>query len=164
VQCWKSYTKIITLKRKLISIIIFLWLINPLFCQSWIRVNQLGYLPVSVKVRVVFTGTVREYSGADWGMKSAARLDFSELETPGGYYINMNNTRSEPFRISADVYQRTADYILRYMRQQRCGYNPYYADSCHTHDGFIVDHPTRNREIIDVVGGWHDASHHRQVP
>ena len=168
----------------LTSIIAILWLIQPLFSQSWIRVNQIGYLPVSVKVavcisteqdpgdsfnvcdalssRIVFTGTVEKYSGADWGMKSAARLDFSELETPGGYYITMNDTKSEPFRIAADVYQGTADYILRYMRQQRCGYNPYYADSCHTHDGFIVDHPTRSGEIIDVVGGWHDASDYLQ--
>ncbi len=48
------------------------------------------------------------------------------------------------------------------MRQQRCGYNPYYADSCHTHDGFIVDHPARTGEIIDVTGGWHDASDYLQ--
>ncbi len=171
--------------KKSLSCLFTLFIISgSLYGQSWIRINQLGYLPVSVKVavyiseesvpvnsftvcdaitdRIIFEGDAHEYSGAYWGMKSAARLDFSELETPGGYYITMNYTRSEPFRIAADVYQGTADYILRYMRQQRCGYNPYYADSCHTHDGFIVDHPTRTGEIIDVTGGWHDASDYLQ--
>ncbi len=172
------------MKKYLTSIITILLLYQSLLSQSWIRINQMGYLPVSVKVavfisteevqtgsfnvcdaitdRVVFSATAEEYSGADWGMKSAARLNFSELETTGGYYIIINDTRSEPFRIAADVYNGTADYILRYMRQQRCGYNPYYADSCHTHDGFIVDHPSRTGEIIDVVGGWHDASDYLQ--
>ena len=29
------------------------------------------------------------YDGAVWGMASAARLDFSDLNAPGGYYIIM---------------------------------------------------------------------------
>ena len=152
--------------------------------QSWIRINQLGYLPQSVKAavfislteekagdfrlcdaitdEVVFKAKAEVFSGEEWGMKSAARLDFSRFEIPGGYYLVVNGTRSDPFRISADVYEGTSDYILRYMRQQRCGYNPYYADSCHTHDGFIVDHPSLTGEIIDVTGGWHDASDYLQ--
>jgi len=152
--------------------------------QSWIRINQLGYLPESVKVAVfisnehvpsnsftlhnaitdkaVFKGKAEIYSGKDWGLRSAARLDFSDIESPGGYYIRMGSIKSDPFRIAADVYKGTADYLLRYMRQQRCGYNPYYADSCHTHDGYIVDHPEKTGEIIDVTGGWHDASDYLQ--
>ena len=161
-----------------------LFLFSTLTGQSWIRINQLGYLPESVKVavfisirpekisdfilcdaitdKVIFKGKALAFSGSDWGMKSAAQLDFTEVESPGGYYLMINGARSEPFRISADVYNGSSDYILRYMRQQRCGYNPYYADSCHTHDGFIVDHPTRTGEIIDVTGGWHDASDYLQ--
>jgi endoglucanase len=170
--------------RRIFLILFTLFSSMSLPAQSWIRINQLGYLPVSVKVavyistepitlksftvcdaisdKIVFKGKAVAYSGEKWGMQSAAHLDFSQVEAPGGYYITANGTRSEPFRISADVYAGTADYILRYMRQQRCGYNPYYADSCHTHDGFIVDHPTRTGEIIDVVGGWHDASDYLQ--
>ncbi|MEN8115496.1 MAG: glycoside hydrolase family 9 protein, partial [Bacteroidota bacterium] len=53
-------------------------------------------------------------------------------------------------------------YLLKYMRQQRCGYNPYLKDSCHLHDGFIVDHPTRSGELVDVNGGWHDATDYLQ--
>ena len=170
--------------RKIIWLLVAFNLYTAISAQGWIRVNQLGYLPVSVKVavyistesaplknfsvcdavtdKVIYKGKAVTYDGREWGMKSAARLDFSKVDIPGGYYIIANGTKSEPFRITADVYEGTADYILRYMRQQRCGYNPYYADSCHTHDGFIVDHPTRTGEIIDAIGGWHDASDYLQ--
>jgi len=48
------------------------------------------------------------------------------------------------------------------MRQQRCGYNPFLRDSCHTHDGYIIYHPTMDSSYIDVRGGWHDASDYLQ--
>jgi hypothetical protein len=60
------------------------------------------------------------------------------------------------------VYKGSADFILNYMRQQRCGFNPYLKDSCHTHDGIIVDHPTRTGQRLDVTGGWHDATDYLQ--
>jgi hypothetical protein len=112
--------------------------------------------------KVVFTGVAKRYSGEAWGMKSAARLDFSAFEKPGGYYLKFNNYRSPVFRIEANIYSGSAEFILKYMRQQRCGDNPWLDDSCHVHDGFIVDHPTRTGEIIDVTGGWHDASDYLQ--
>ncbi len=152
--------------------------------SSWIRINQLGYLPQSVKVaviisdepmesgkfqlieagsdKVVFESLSVSYDGAKWGMKSAARLNFSGFSKEGRYYMKMGPAQSPEFAISPDVYKGTADYTLNYMRQQRCGYNPYLKDSCHTHDGFIVDHPTKSGRIIDVKGGWHDASDYLQ--
>jgi len=172
------------MNKRLHFLILLFFCFTTLSAQSWIRINQLGYLPRSVKVavlistesvsvkdftlsdavtdKVVFRSAAVTYSGTYWGMRSAAQLDFTNFESPGGYYLACGNARSEPFRIAADVYDGTSDYILRYLRQQRCGYNPYYADSCHTHDGFIVDHPTRTGEIIDVTGGWHDASDYLQ--
>ncbi len=154
------------MKAKWICSLFFAALFIECSGQSWIRINQLGYLPGSVKVavfistdqvklsgfevcdavtdRTVFHGDVVLYSGEYWGMKSAARLNFSDLKEPGGYYIRIGKIQSEPFRIDNDVYNGTADYLLKYIRQQRCGYNPFLADSCHTHDGRIVDHPVRN--------------------
>jgi len=170
--------------KRLLWVFLQVFIFAPLAGQSWIRINQLGYLPESVKVAVfistdqvsikkftlhntitdkaIFNGKAEICSGEEWGMRSAARLNFSEVESPGCYYIRVGSTRSDPFRIAADVYAGTTDYLLRYMRQQRCGYNPFYADSCHTHDGYIVDHPLRTGEIIDVTGGWHDASDYLQ--
>jgi len=149
-----------------------------------IRINQLGYLPHSVKVAVfisdekndlpsfqlietlsgkmVFEGKPEVADAEVWGMKSAYRLNFTAFQQLGGYYLKAGNVVSKSFSISTDVYQGTADFILNYMRQQRCGFNPYLNDSCHTHDGIIVDHPTHTGERIDVVGGWHDASDYLQ--
>ena len=149
-----------------------------------IRINQLGYLPHSIKVavflssdnreipdftvhelhsgKVIFTGETIRKNAEEWGMKTAYRLNFSEVESEGEYYIKLGEIKSPNFRINRAVYKGTADFILNYMRQQRCGYNPFLKDSCHTHDGIIVDHPTKSGQFIDVTGGWHDATDYLQ--
>lgn len=149
-----------------------------------IRVNQLGYLPDDIKVAVflspegdlpqefelvnsltgktVYMGQPELADGKPWGMPSAARLNFSSYTRPGGYFLRIGKLESPQFSISEHVYDGTADYILKYMRQQRCGFNPFLDDSCHTHDGIIVDHPTRSGEFINVTGGWHDATDYLQ--
>jgi endoglucanase len=159
----------------------FLLLSQP---ASWIRTNQLGYLPHSVKVAVfisleeeqpetfvlmdketgneVFQGTPKPARASAWGMKSASRLDFSKFEQSGTYYLKAGSTTSLEIDIHTDVYSGTADFLLNYMRQQRCRFNPYLNDSCHLHDGIIVDHPTRSGMFIDVTGGWHDATDYLQ--
>jgi len=152
--------------------------------SSPIRINQLGYLPQSVKVAVfisdekveitsfqlfetlsgkmVFEGKPEVADAQMWGKQSAYRLNFSAFQQKGGYFLKVGNSVSPSFRISPDVYSGTADFILNYMRQQRCGFNPYLNDSCHTHDGIIVDHPTKTGQYLDVIGGWHDASDYLQ--
>ena len=126
---------------------------------EFIRINQLGYLPKSIKVAVylsdedhnlysfavhnakndsvVFQGYPKSVNANDWALKSAYRLDLSKLESTGEYYIKAGSTQSPVFRIDYDVYDGTADYILNYIRQQRCGYNPYLKDSCHTRNNFV---------------------------
>ena len=163
---------------------VFLMITTTVKAVDVIRINQLGYLPISVKVavflsseekhistftvhealsgEVVFTGKTEKKEAGNWGMKTALRLNFSKLNTEGGYYIKTGETQSPNFRINTDVYDGTADFILNYIRQQQCGYNPFLKDSCHTHDGIIVDHPTRSGEFIDVTGGWHDATDYLQ--
>ena len=185
--------KNLTLPKLLIVIFCFAFLFTLISCSSrkenaWIRINQIGYLPNSIKVAVFLSKekvslkkcfVCRESNGKpiltienkqviEFGefssFKSSYRLDFSGLQDTGFYYIRAGKTRSKPFRISPDVYTGTADYLLKYMRQQRCGYNPYYHDSCHTFDGFIVYHPKLKIDstMIDVTGGWHDASDYLQ--
>ena len=172
------------MRNKIIAGFLFLSITIVANGSSWIRINQLGYLPQSVKVavfisdeplklgefqlveaateRIVFNGLPVNCDGTKWGMKGAARLNFSRFSKEGRYYIKAGGSRSPEFQIGMDVYRGTADYTLKYMRQQRCGYNPYLKDSCHTHDGFIVDHPTKTGQIIDVKGGWHDATDYLQ--
>jgi peptidoglycan/xylan/chitin deacetylase (PgdA/CDA1 family) len=170
------------MNKSILTILLVVVTVRGAMADSWIRINQLGYLPASVKVAVyisgdpgaektftvfdaltdrpVFRGDAVLFNGDVWGMKAAARLDFSGLTAAGGYYIVYGATRSDNFRIGAGIYDGTADFILNYIRQQRCGYNPFLADSCHQHDGMIVDHPTLSGTVIDVRGGYHDASDH----
>lgn len=152
--------------------------------DEWIRINQLGYLPQSVKVAVFMSeeGTdVKEYTLVDaftgkpvqtfnaakatgkmGGMKTTYRLDFSNFTVPGTYYLKAGKAVSPHFPINARVYHGTADFLLNYMRQQRCGYNPFLKDSCHVHDGYILYHPTKTGQPLDVRGGWHDATDYLQ--
>ena len=117
-----------------------------------------------------FTGDVAWRSdavrptGALGQMRTTCRLDFSALKTDGAYYIKVlssgGETRSEIFPINPMVYDGAADFVLNYMRQQRCGWNPFFKDSCHRKDGIIVGHPDPKKDstFLDVTGGWHDAS------
>lgn len=157
---------------------------TPTSEMAVIRINQLGYTPKSIKVAVfaafenvtldsfsvhdastnkqVFISKVPISKGAYGPFKSSYRLNFSDVETPGNYYILAEGIKSPDFRINADVYVHTADFLLEYMRQQRCGYNPYLTASCHLDDGYILYNPEKEGEHIDVTGGWHDASDYLQ--
>jgi len=148
-----------------------------------IRVNQLGYLPDAPKVAVVCAleaREVRDFTVVDergrrvLGPKAAKadrpfgpcvatyRLDFSELRTPGNYRLQAAGVTSPRVRIAADVYAGAADTLLKYMRQQRSGFNPYFRDSVHHRtDAILVDHP-RAGEWINVSGGWADAADYLQ--
>ena len=148
--------------------------------EKWIRVNQMGYLPNQSKVAVLmsrencevktfdvvdfYTGKVLltlnnvKACGRYGQMASTFRLNFSALNRPGSYYLQSGDVRSEVFPVGDRVYDGTADFVLQYMRQQRCGWNPYYRDSCHVKDGYITYHPTKTGQRIDVTGGWHDAA------
>lgn len=148
--------------------------------EKWIRVNQMGYLPNQSKVAVLmsrencevktfdvvdfYTGKVLltlnnvKTCGRYGQMASTFRLNFSALNRPGSYYLQSGDVRSEVFPVGDRVYDGAADFVLQYMRQQRCGWNPYYRDSCHVKDGYITYHPTKTGQRIDVTGGWHDAA------
>jgi hypothetical protein len=152
--------------------------------KSWIRINQVGYTPESIKVAVlgsqedvsvnsfeivdilsgetVFESRNIKSFHAYACFKKIYRLDFSGFRESGTFYIRAGGIRSPHFKILNDVYKGAADFLLKYMRQQRCGYNPFLQDSCHTRDGFIVDHPGLDSTHIDVSGGWHDASDYLQ--
>jgi endoglucanase len=154
---------------------------------AWIRINQLGYLPSGIKVAVwcskennpigsfqlinaatnkpVFTGKPTSGFGAYGPFKQTQRMNFSRFQQPGNYYLQTRNTRSPVFTIGDHVYKGTADFCLRYMRQQRSGFNPFLRDSCHTQDGYTLYGEAAglpDSTYLDVSGGWHDASDYLQ--
>lgn len=172
--------------KRLVSIALLALAAVQAFAGSWVRINQIGYLPEATKVAVFMSNEAVQVNGfelvdafageAVWGsdavrpmgalgqMKTTCRLDFSALKTDGAYYIKVlssgGETRSEIFPINPRVYDGAADFVLNYMRQQRCGWNPFFKDSCHRKDGIIVGHPDPKKDstFLDVTGGWHDAS------
>jgi peptidoglycan/xylan/chitin deacetylase (PgdA/CDA1 family) len=150
----------------------------------FIRINILGYQPNSPKVAVwcsktqqtitafsvvdvvtqktVFEGKASHPFGAYGPFVQTCRLNFSSLKKSGRYVIKAGNISSPEFTIGEDVYKGAADFCLRYMRQQRSGFNPFLKDSCHTHDGYTLYGPMPDSTHIDVSGGWHDASDYLQ--
>ncbi|MBL7759831.1 MAG: glycoside hydrolase family 9 protein [Sediminibacterium sp.] len=155
--------------------------------SSWIRINQLGYLPNSSKVAVwvskqdqqiqsfslvdaatgktVFTRPAGKPFGKYGPFLQSHRLNFSAFVRPGRYYLKAGNTVSPVFAIDQDVYAGTADFCMQYLRQQRSGFNPFLKDSCHTHDGYTMYGASAglpDSTHIDATGGWHDASDYLQ--
>ncbi|HEX3166216.1 MAG TPA: glycoside hydrolase family 9 protein [Chitinophagaceae bacterium] len=154
---------------------------------AWIRINLLGYQPSGVKVAVwcskeqsavngwqlvdanskniVASGTAGKAFGSYGPFKQTYRLNFSSFKKPGRYFLQAGGARSPEFEIGDNVYKGAADFCLRYMRQQRSGFNPFLKDSCHTHDGYVLygeKAGIKDSMHIDVVGGWHDASDYLQ--
>jgi endoglucanase len=151
---------------------------------TWIRINQLGYPTEGVKVAVLASklklnsssfelidastskSVYKNKSGKDFGaygpFVATFRLDFTAFKKPGRYFLKAGDVRSPEFEINNEVYKGAADFVLRYMRQQRSGYNPFLKDSCHTHDGYTVYGPMKDGTFVDVSGGWHDATDYLQ--
>lgn len=172
--------------KRLVSIALLALAAVQTFAGSWVRINQIGYLPEATKVAVFMSNEAVQVNGFElvdafagevvWRsdavrptgalgqMRMTCRLDFSALKADGAYYIKVlssgGETRSEIFPINPRVYDGAADFVLNYMRQQRCGWNPFFKDSCHRKDGIIVGHPDPKKDstFLDVTGGWHDAS------
>jgi endoglucanase len=172
--------------------ILFLTVIITILCcasctnekNEWIRINQLGYRNNDIKVAVfiskkkinlndfklidvnneeisiTFSSVVKSKSLDSF--VSCYRLNFTDLKQSGTYRIYADNAVSPEFRIAGDVYDGTADYLLNYMRQQRCGYNPYIKDSCHIEDAYEIYGKKGDSAHVDVTGGWHDAADYLQ--
>jgi peptidoglycan/xylan/chitin deacetylase (PgdA/CDA1 family) len=171
-------------KWAVILLLPFLSFIKKEEPSAWIRINQLGYTPGGIKVavgcskedtgignwelvdavseKIVFTGKPGKAFGAYGPFKETYRLNFSSFKKPGRFYLQAGGIKSHEFEIGNDVYKGSADFCLRYMRQQRSGFNPFLKDSCHTHDGYTLYGPMPDSTHIDVSGGWHDASDYLQ--
>ncbi len=175
------------MKKVCISLILCV-LIIIVSCRSerneWIRINQLGYRNNDIKVAVLLSKKVlnlKSYKVIEVKSGTVAmtfnnviktealdpfigcyRLPFTNLKKSGIYRIIAGNTFSPDFRIDENVYDGTADFLLRYMRQQRSGYNPFIKDSCHTHDGYEIYGKSDDSAHINVTGGWHDAADYLQ--
>jgi endoglucanase len=152
--------------------------------DEWVRINQLGYRINDIKVAVFIskkTMNLKSFNLIDAvsgktvmtfenlaktdpmdPFLTCYRLPFTGYTRSGTYRITAGNAVSPDFRIGNDVYDKTADFLLNYMRQQRCGFNPYLKDSCHMADGYEIYGKIDDSAHIDVTGGWHDAADYLQ--
>lgn len=159
----------------------FLFLLHTSgFCQNtFIRVNQLGYLPGESKVALAFsdapmqrnfqlkdaasgetiyTGECRPSPAPRWGaFEHYLELDFSAVQRTGRYLLEIDGVRSAVFPIGRQLYGGPAKDLLTFMRQQRCGYNPTLDLVCHQRDGRSMFGPMPDSTYVDASGGWHDA-------
>lgn len=152
--------------------------------ENWIRINQLGYTPKGIKEavwcsksntlpeevelvddatkKIVYTVKQLKAFGSYGPFNQTSRIRFTDFKVNGRYFLRAGNTQSPVFAINDTVYKGAADFCLRYMRQQRSGFNPYLKDSCHTRDGYTLYGPMPDSTYINVSGGWHDASDYLQ--
>jgi endoglucanase len=146
---------------------------------AFVRINQVGYLPSDTKIAIafsksplagnfvlrdlsnlaVFRGPLKSVSQPSWGgaFPYYYELDFSKYRQLGRYDVQLEESRisSRQFSIGPDPpYQ---EELLLFMRQQRCGYNPYLDMVCHMRDGRTVYAPVPDGTFMDASGGWHDA-------
>ncbi|MBC8400171.1 MAG: glycoside hydrolase family 9 protein [Candidatus Marinimicrobia bacterium] len=151
----------------------------------YFRLNQIGYLPEEPKQVIVFSNTLLENRnfylievttgdeilgpyrvGGSIGQHDKFNfhhlLDFTRLTKTGRYKIRIDGAsqKSLPFTIGSSIYASAHEICLSYIRQQRCGYNPFFDKYCHQQDGKTMYGPMPDSTHIDVTGGWHDAGDH----
>ena len=144
----------------------------------YLRVNQVGYRTSDVKIamalsrgplaerfevvnsttqRVVWEGVSRQVTGR-WGQfDHHAELDFTPFDKPGRYFLRLGAAASQPFQIGDGIYAELPDQLLDFMREQRCGYNPWLDAVCHAFDGRTAYGPLPAGTYLNATGGWHDA-------
>ncbi|MBR3446524.1 MAG: glycoside hydrolase family 9 protein [Oscillospiraceae bacterium] len=107
---------------------------------------------------VVYTGTLGEAAENKSAKENDRIADFSEVKTPGKYYITCGDLdKSYTFVIADDPYKELMKETVRMFYLQRCGCEiedeTFGHKACHTDEATIYG----TSDKIDVTGGWHDA-------
>lgn len=187
------------------------WVVTPAVISGWkyepvIHVSQVGYHPDQEKVAVIeLDKQLKDYKKAtlqrispsggyekvfsktpkEWGeflRYQYLKFDFSDIKKPGMYILQYGNSKTEPFEIGKDIYQRhvwqpTLEYFLPvqmcHMRVNE-KYRVWHG-LCHMDDALMaptnINHfdgykqgestlsdykPLQHVPGLNV-GGWHDA-------
>jgi peptidoglycan/xylan/chitin deacetylase (PgdA/CDA1 family) len=147
---------------------------------SYIRANQVGYFERDSKIaiafsrtplagdfslidaktdRVVYHAPLNPLTASSWGSEFPYfyELNFSSFNTAGRYVLQLGQSEVRSRTFSIGPYPPYQEDLLFFMRQQRCGYNPYLNTFCHRLDGRTFYGPMPDETFIDASGGWHDA-------
>ena len=171
-----NYMKRVLFAVGLLSILAFT--ANAVQSATYIRLNQVGYEPAGVKIAIAFSADplseqfeikdaatqVTVFSGASlpvrgaWGQfTNHAELNFTTFNQEGRFLIQLGSSKSQVFTVRRNVVGDVPDQLLEFMRQQRCGYNPYVDAVCHSFDGRTAYGPMPAGSYLNATGGWHDA-------
>ncbi len=197
-------------KRIVLTLLSIVCFASHTFCiDAWIRINQLGYLPSAQKKAILISESqqnIRKFYIYDaltnkevgafntvvsWGefqsFKSVFILDFSAFNTQGAFYIKAGLIYSPTIYVNKNTYLGTADFLLNYLRQQRCIAKPgehqfdafesnaeEFKPIADTENLWIVPNQklstpksqkkpsqfnlSEQAKLINVTGGWSDAS------
>jgi endoglucanase len=178
--------------------------------DGWIRINQLGYLPKAQKKAILIsespqdiknftiydaltneelgTFTTVTNKGEFESFESTFILDFSSFQLQGAFYIKAGLIYSPTIYINKNVYLGTADFLVKFIRQQRWGFNPALNDLSNPYNDYestgdeinqndinetatVQTKPNGRRakknelqktsselNYVDVRGGWHNIS------
>lgn len=148
--------------------------------SAYIRINQVGYLAADTKIalafsktplegdfvlreavtkRVVYRAPLKPVNASNWGSPFPFyyELDFSAVSQTGRKILQLEKSGVISREFSIGAYPAYHEDLLGFMRQQRCGYNPFLDMVCHKRDGRSFYGPMPDGTFVDASGGWHDA-------
>ncbi len=148
--------------------------VAPDHCEGWnvapgrIAYSHTGYpshgpkiaitsdeVPAEFAVINVQSGEVQEYRvrKTQTQLGQFTVLDFSDVTEPGIYTVRAGHLKTEPFRISRDVWTETIWKTINCFYCLRCGMEiPGIHGDCHK--DWLAKH---NGKTLSYNGGWHDA-------
>jgi len=161
--------------------------------ETRISVNQVGYYPDWDKVayisnyqqenivklvdtisnQVVARLKIEKVHNINKALPDRAKIDFSQVRTPGKYVLVYQEVRSPTFTIERTLYRPVITTLLRSYYLQRCGealddtLSKIHHSVCHINDsqlfrplkGIVISQIESDKSTteVDTRGGWHDA-------
>ena len=160
------------------SLGVLCFLIASLADAQEFRVNIRGYIPDGSK-KALFLDThndrernfylksvanqsfeleLQASSISNWlPFKRTFEIQFDDFKKEGVFYIEEagRGIKSETFQIG--TFPDWQEDVIQFLQTQRCGFNPFIADSCHQNDALSFYGSVLDSTFVDVRGGWHDA-------
>lgn len=100
---------------------------------------------------IVYTGNVKSVTNNEGTFQV---MNFSDFNTPGQYYLEIDNDKTELFEISDNPYLLSIWKSLQFLRTLRCGEEVEKVHSaCHLNCRAYH----QDGSSVPVFGGWHDA-------
>lgn len=107
--------------------------------------------------KTVFKGPIKPAPAPGFDSDKYYWLDFTAVTKTGSYQLQVGKTTTQVV-IGPSVYGRYHEDLLYFMRQQRCGYNPFFDVTCHEKDGRAMDGPMMTLPMwMRVVAGTMQA-------